>query len=242
LIESLLLAVTRVSTMSEDKPLTGATGFFFERDNRLFLVTSRHVVLDEASNHRPDRLEVELHVDPKNIGAVIQWSIPLYGGSQPLWRQGVDSGGSVDVVAIEIERAALPETILLSAFTPAHLVTEFDQIEVGTPVLIAGFPLGFHDHLHHLPVARQAIIASAFGVRFQGQGYFLTDAMMHRGTSGAPVVARLTAERSGRGDLAWMLLGVHAARMDVTNRDVDQDERLNLNCAWYADILLTLTE
>jgi hypothetical protein len=93
-----------------------------------------------------------------------------------------------------------------------------------------------------LPVARQAIIASAFGVRFQGQGYFLTDAMMHRGTSGAPVVARLTAERSSRGDLAWMLLGVHAARMDVSNRDVDQDERLNLNCAWYADILLTLTE
>ncbi len=38
-----------------------------------------------------------------------------------------------------------------------------------------------------------------------------------------------------------MLLGVHAARMDVTNRDIDQDERLNLNCAWYADVLLTLT-
>ena len=102
MIESLLLAVTRVSTMSGDKPLTGATGFFFERDNRLFLVTSRHVVLDEASNHRPDRLEVELHANPKNIGAVIQWSIPLYGGNQPLWRQGVDSGGSVDVVAVEI--------------------------------------------------------------------------------------------------------------------------------------------
>ena len=57
LIESLLLAVTRVSTMSGDQPLTGATGFFFERDGRLFLVTSRHVVMDEASNHRPDRLD-----------------------------------------------------------------------------------------------------------------------------------------------------------------------------------------
>ena len=49
--------------MLGDKPLTGATGFFFQRDDRLFLVTSRHVVLDEASNHRPDRLEVELHMD-----------------------------------------------------------------------------------------------------------------------------------------------------------------------------------
>jgi len=109
-------------------------------------------------------------------------------------------------------------------------------------VLIVGFPLGFHDNLNHLAVARQAVIASAFGIRFQGQGYFLTDARMHRGTSGAPVVARVTAQRSGRGDLAWMLLGVHSARMDVANRDLDQDESLDLNCAWYADVLLTLTE
>jgi hypothetical protein len=181
-------------------------------------------------------------VDAKNIGAVIQWSMPLYRGNQPLWRQGVDSGGMVDIVAIEIERASLPETILLSAFTPAHLVAELDQVEVGTPVLIVGFPLGFHDNLHHLPVARQAVIASAFGIRFQGQGYFLTDARMHRGTSGAPVVVRVTHERSGRGELAWMLLGVHAARMDVADRDIAQDARLDLNCAWYTDILLTLTE
>lgn len=222
--------------------LTGATGFFFERDGRLYLVTSRHVVLDEASNHRPDRLEIELHVDPKNIAVVTQFSIPLYQDSQPIWRQCTDPGGLVDIVAVELQRAALPQTILLSSFTPDHLVTEFDQIEVGTPVLIVGFPLGFHDHLHHLPVVRQAVIASAFGIRFQGQGYFLTDAMMHRGTSGAPVVARVTTERSGRADFPWMLLGVHAARMDVSNRDSDQDERLNLNCAWYADVLLTLTE
>jgi hypothetical protein len=241
LIESLLLAVTRVSTMSGYTLLTGATGFFFERDGRLFLVTSRHVVMDEASNHRPDRLTIELHVDRQNIADVIQWSMPLYDGDQALWRQGVDSGGTVDVVAVEIHRQALPETVLFSPFTPAHLVAELDQVEVGTAVLIVGFPLGFHDNLHHLPVARHAGIASAFGIRFQGQGYFLTDARMHRGTSGAPVVARVPTERSGRGDLTWTLLGVHAARMDVANRDINEDERLNLNCAWYADVLLTLT-
>jgi Trypsin-like peptidase domain len=241
-IESLLVAVTRVSTFAAWTTLTGATGFFFERAGRLYLVTSRHVVLDEATNHRPDRMEIELHIDPENIAVVTQFSIPLYRNKQPLWRQGTDAGGVVDIVTVEIERTALPETILLSAFTPAHLVTEFDQIEVGAPILIVGFPLGFHDSLHRLPVARQAVIASSFGIRFQGQGYFLTDARMHRGTSGAPVVARVTTQRSGRGDLAWMLLGVHASRMEVTNRDIDQDERLNLNCAWYADVLLTLTE
>jgi Trypsin-like peptidase domain len=241
-IESLLLSVTRVSTLLGEQQLTNATGFFFERDGRLFLVTNRHVVLDEPSDHRPDRLEIELHVDPENVAVTTGFAIPLYRGTQPVWREGIDPAGTVDVVALQLERAALPEKLLLQPFTPNHLVEQLDEIEVGTRVLIVGFPLGFHDTWHHLPVVRQAVIASAFGLRFQGQGYFLTDARMHRGTSGAPVVARMTTQRSGRGDLPWMLLGVHAARMDVTNRDIEQDERLNLNCTWYADIIMTLTE
>lgn len=39
------------------------------------------------------------------------------------------------------------------------------------------------DTLHHMPVARRAALASSFGLRFQGEGYFLTDARSHRGTS-----------------------------------------------------------
>ena len=44
-----------------------------------------------------------------------------------------------------------------------------------------------------------------------------------------------------QGDLPWTLLGIHSARLDVGSRDLQQDEALGLNCAWYADILLTLT-
>jgi hypothetical protein len=53
--------------MSGDNPLTNATGFFFERDGKLFLISNRHVVLDEATEHRPNRLEIEFHVDPDNL-------------------------------------------------------------------------------------------------------------------------------------------------------------------------------
>ena len=97
-----------------------------------------------------------------------------------------------------------------------------------------------------MPVARHAVIASSFGMRFKGEGYFLTDARTHRGTSGAPVVAKITDVKSSNtksinGDLQWMLLGVHSARLDVGTRDMKLDEALGLNCAWYPDILLTLT-
>jgi len=61
MIESLLLTATRVSTFDGNRLLTGASGFFFERDARLFLVTSRHVMMDKPSNHFPNRIEIELH-------------------------------------------------------------------------------------------------------------------------------------------------------------------------------------
>ena len=107
MIDPLLLTAARVLTYEGQRPLTNASSFFFERDERLFLVISRHVMIDEASQHFPDRMEIELHIEP---------------------------------------------------------------------------------------------------------------------------------------DLSWMLLGVHSARLDVDTRDLELDEALGLNCAWYADILLTLTE
>lgn len=42
--------------------------------------------------------------------------------------------------------------------------------------------------------------------------------------------------------LPWTLLGTHSARLEVGSRDIELDEALGLNYAWYADILLPLTE
>lgn len=242
MIDSILLSAVHVYTFNQQNLLTNATGFFFERDGRLFLVTSRHVMIDKPSNHYPDRIEIELHIDPDNMASSTGYSIPLYQNGNSVWRQGLDTAGDIDVAVIEIERSALPVTTVYRAFTPVHLSTKGDIIEVGTSVLVVGFPLGFHDTLHHMPVVRHAVIASSFGLRFKGQGYFLTDSRTHRGTSGAPVVMRNYGKDAMSGDLQWTLLGVHSARLDVGTRDMNLDEALGLNCAWYADILLTLTE
>ena len=239
MIESLLLAAARVLTCNEDRSLTNASGFFFARNERLFLVTSRHVMCDPPSDHFPTRLEIELHIDANNLVAATGFSIPLYRSGQSLWHQGKDSASEVDVAVIEIERPALPTGTTFHAFTPQHLLTTYDAVEAGDSVLIVGFPLGFHDTLHHMPVVRHAVIASMFGLRFQGQGYFLTDARTHRGTSGAPVVMRNPDPSNA--ELPWLLLGIHSSRLDVGSRDEHLDEALGLNCAWYADILLALT-
>lgn len=242
MIESILLSAARIFTFNRQQHLTNASGFFFERNGRLFLVTSRHVLFDKPSKHFPNRIEIELHISADNFASSTGFSMPLYRDGKSLWRQGEDTAGEIDVALLEIDREALPETAVYRAFTPDHLLGRLDQVEVGSSLLVVGFPLGFHDTLHHMPVVRQAIIASSFGLRFQGEGYFLTDARTHRGTSGAPVVMRVPDAGRELGDLPWMLLGVHSARLDVGSRDLELDEALGLNCAWYADILMTLTE
>jgi S1-C subfamily serine protease len=240
--DSILLSAARLLTFENQRALTNASSFFFERDERLFLVTSRHVMIDEPSKHFPNRIEIELHTDPHNLAKSIGFSIPLYKQGKSIWRQGTDAAGEIDVAVIELDRAALPKTAVYHAFTPHHLQTSLDQVEVGSSLLVVGFPLGFHDTLHHMPVVRHAVVASAFGLRFRGLGYFLTDARTHRGTSGAPVVMRANDGDAKDRGLPWKLLGVHSARIDAGTRDPELDEALGLNCAWYADILLTLTE
>jgi len=239
-IEPLLLSATPIFTYSADRPLTNATGFFFQRDDRLFLVTSSHVFYDDKEGHFPDRIQIKFHIDPNNVARSTEYSIPLYTNGISQWIAGSDSSGNIDVAAIKIDKRALPQDAIYTAFTPDTLLGDQETIEIGTSMLIVGFPLGFYDTLHKLPVVRHAINASSFSLRFQGNGYFLTDARTHRGSSGAPVVCRDAS--STRKDMPWTLLGVHSARFDVKGRDTEIDEALGLNCAWFADILLKLTE
>ena len=237
-IDPLLLATARIGTFVGKNGLTNAPGFFFRRDERLYLVSSRHVFIDEPTHHHPDRLEIELHPDADNLADSIGLSVLLYRDGLANWRQGRDEGSEIDVGVLEIDPAALPPDVAMAAFTPEHLPGPGDVIGLGEPLLIPGFPLGFHDGLHHVPVVRQGSVASPYGWRFQGRGCFLTDARTHRGISGAPVVARAP----GRGALPWLLVGIHSSRLDMGDRDQVADESLGLNAAWYPGILLTLTD
>jgi len=241
-VEAVLLTTTHIRTYAGSQVLTGASGFFFRRDDRLFLVTNRHVFADEPSSHFPDRVEIELHTDVSDLTKYVTYSVPLYGNGLALWRQATDTAGPVDIAVIELQPDRLPARMALQSFDASHLDPKSDAAAIGENLVIIGFPLGFHDTVHHLPVARSASVASAYGVRFQQQGYFLTDARTHRGSSGAPVLRRRSGTVRNGSLQSWQLLGVHSTRMDMRTRDLAIDETLGLNCAWYTDVLMVLTQ
>ena len=106
-----------------------------------------------------------------------------------------------------------------------------------------GYPLGVYDSKNNLPIFRNAMIASSYGVPFQGQPMFLTDANLHPGTSGSPVITKPKSawvDDKGNTNIitgtVYYLLGVHSGTLGVTPAG-KAEIPLGLGAAWYANLI-----
>lgn len=241
LIDCMLLHVAKVHTMKDYRCLTNATGFFFQRDGLLFFITARHVVLDSLSGHCPDWLNVPLHVNDRDFQQVEDFMIPLYIDGTPQWYEHPQDE-SIDLVAVMIHDVEALQNYLIYPFQFEDIVSSSVPLPLGQDAILLGFPLGFQDQKHHLPIARRATIASSFAYPFGGNRYFLTDSRLHRGMSGSPVIAKVPdyLRPNGRDGSRWRLLGIHTSAVEVSDRDPLQDDRLALNTSWYAELLLEI--
>lgn len=239
MIDTMFLRVAKVLTFTGSEPVGNASGFFYLHEKFLYLVTARHVLVNETAGQRPDRLQLSLHCDAMDLKQRGDVSIPLYVDGVPQWYQHPQYGGDVDVVALAVNDPHVLSSHIVSTFSSDDILNSDEELPLGQDVLILGYPLGFHDTLHNLPIVRSATIATSFSHPFKGDPYFLTDARLHRGMSGSPVVIRASQPREDADALVprWRLLGIHTSALDVSDRDHDQDERLALNTTWYASLI-----
>ena len=241
MIEPLLLTATQISTFDGQRLLTKASGFFFERDERLYLVTSRHVVIDEPSEHRPNRIEIELHVDDVNLTRSTGFSVLLYREARA---SGTKAGTPV-----------ARSTWRSSNWTARHCRARRSCVRSPRPTatlarrhrgrhVAADRGISARLSRHAAPSAGGAPGGDRLVVRpaFPGPGLLphrCTHAPRHQRRAGGDArPPRRAATVACRGNCwactprAWTCARAICSR---TNR-------LGLNCAWYADILLTLTE
>lgn len=235
-IDPRLLAVAQLFPLENGKKLSNATGFFFLRDNFLYLVTNRHVVIGKSN---PDALSVQVHSDRDDLTQYGELVVPLRNpDGTRRWFEHPVRGSAVDVVAVPVDDPTALDRYAVETFTPDDLGHEGAGLPLGQPLLIVGYPLGFGDQLHRLPIARAAVMASVYPLNFQGETQFVTDGRLHRGASGSPVLTRMP---DATGAVRWRLLGIHASSVDMSTRDPTQDDRLGLNLAWYASNLEAIT-
>ena len=243
------LMTTPIVLMDGSRRISQGTGFFFAsttadgKADTVFLVTNYHVVTGHAPlSTQPktgDRIWFVLHEDPGDLTRVRPVELPLYdrdGG--PVWVTN-EAHPAADIVLVPLAPRVYAGLAPL-VFTEAHTRTDI-KIRPTSGATLLGYPFGFYDQKHFLPVWKTGHVASEPNVDFEGKPAFLVDVSAFPGMSGSPVLAVANgvyeAEdgtlRSGR---LWRLLGVFSS-MPVAG---ERETNLQLGYVWKAALIADL--
>ena len=173
-------------------PTGSATGFFYStQSDKHFLVTNRHVVRGKTGESPPDALVAEMHADSRNTSRSEEIAISLYDGERrPRWVEHPSLGGTADIAAVEISELLKPTHFFQSVTKQNFLPLNMTRLRIGEDAMILGFPNGFYDDIHKLPILKSGTIATSFPIQFRRQPYFLIDSRMDEGSSGSPVFTK----------------------------------------------------
>lgn len=242
-INEILAVVILIIQIQSGQPVGTATGFFYVKNDIVYMVTNRHVVLDEEKGIKPDTLRVKLHEDPKDMTKNVDFDIPLYSNDSVKWHVHSDyKTKKIDVAVIEIDQRALRAGHFIKGLSSSNFLPKEYVIQPGEDVMVIGFPRGFSDSTHNLPLVRNAMISSAYGVDFQGSPFFLIDANLHPGMSGSPVITKpKNTWPDDKGNINILtgspmyFLGVHSATIVLPLSS--GKESLGLGTVWYGYLI-----
>jgi hypothetical protein len=181
-----------------DRVLASGTGFTYENDGQLFLVTNWHNVAGrdpETGRCLSESLAVPDLIltyfrDPSNLGNGKLARLPLYHDSEmqePAWYEHPELGRKVDVAILPIA------TSLRDAhrFFPINAI-QFDveyKAEVADDAFVIGYP--FSDMTDaHMPIWKRASIASEPDIDQDRLPKLLIDTATRSGLSGSPVIGQ----------------------------------------------------
>lgn len=242
-INEILAVVTLIIQIQNGQPVGTATGFFYIKNDTVYLITNRHVVLDEEKRIKPDILRVRLHTDPNDITKNVDFDIPLYSNGAATWHVHRDYvKNKIDIAVIEIDQKKIKAGHFFKGLSASNFFPKNFVIQPGEDVMIIGFPRGLSDSKHNLPIVRNAMISSAYGVDFQGSPFFLVDANLHPGMSGSPVITKpKNVWPDDKGNISLLtgspmyLLGVHSATLGI--KLPSGEEPLGLGTVWYGHLI-----
>lgn len=248
-VDPVLMSIVRIKLVREEEEFGTATGFFFTKDGRIYLVTNRHVAQSQKRGVQPTHFRIHLHQRASDLGENFWMSLPLFDEEgRPRWLE--DPHNDSDVLCLEVEEIrsrAAEKAVAISALSEADYVPEDLDFELGQELLVIGYPRGYHDDVHNLPVIRYATLASPYPIPFQGKPLSLIDANLHPGTSGSPVILKPSSIPATR----WStdpfsrrrvyLLGVHSSSVGAVLKDGAKDP-LGLHLVWSATLITDIID
>lgn len=142
-MNELLVIVALVVQLQNGQPVGTATGFFYIKNDVLYFVTNRHVVIDETKNIKPDLLRIKLHVDAKDLTKNVDVDIPLYSNGVAKWHIHKDyTARKIDIAVIELDQNKFKTGLFLKALNASNFIPKNLLLRAGDDVIVPAFREG----------------------------------------------------------------------------------------------------
>lgn len=236
-----LMCVTTLIQFPEKRD-EHATGFFYNYNDRTYLITNRHVI--EHEYEQPTQISIRFR-NHSDISSTNREEIPLYDNEFPRWLiHPLYPEADIAVIPLNQrlshvnDEEPLTGSLALSSDTFANPDL---MIRGGTGARAFGYPDGYIDKNSQFPIARSGMIASPYGHLFDGEPQFLVDGVMGNGMSGSPVFTKRTnsfEKVDGNSHIAGpssFFIGIHSGEFHDSSEAKESD--LNLNQVWYSELI-----
>ena len=233
----------RVKMLCNDHYISNATGFFFNSNNNLYVVSNWHVFsgrnpnTGQALNQEgaiPDIMEMAVWLKRK-LGdwQLIRMSLNDING-EPVWLQH-PKGQDIDVAICRVNE--IPDEIDVHSLPRAGEILDM-AFEVAMDVFIVGFPLGL-THQNVFPVWKKGSVATEPQLGIGDLPVFLVDSTTREGMSGSPVYLRTFGQcLHENGDMnitngsSSRFVGVYSGRYGA-----DEESGAQLGRVWNRDVI-----
>lgn len=259
------LQVSPVRVNGEDEASTGgasATGFFWLRNSKWYLVTNLHVVTGwnfelrrslSTTGFAPTHLEFWFSVDCNeesapngaNLLKRVGKRVGLYNSGAPIWLVHPLHADAVDVAVIELFVSPEKEDIR-SDLGGRDIITrpintlEFDKLyspRVADDSFVVGYPKGMH--AQGFPIWKRASIATEPSIDVDALPKLLIDTATRQGMSGSPVFARANGVFSPNGIISGdSVIGEVTNFLGVYSGRIGEDELgVQLGIVWKSQVI-----
>lgn len=226
-----------------------------------WLITNRHVVLPKRNNKEvlPDSFSFYLR---KIENGRLIWVPITLNRKELLQRASFHQDHTIDVCVIKILDLITEKIKSDDQYMQWYSVHEEQLpgnnnifVEVADDAVVIGYPRGYYDHVHLYPIVKAGIIASQWGVPFQGKPYFLIDAKLFPGSSGSIVVSKPQQISVVKGQLMYAkekqfsFLGIYSGEPFLQEHPIELDDMtiirkkgFDLGIVWYGYLVNQIIE
>ncbi|MEA1995406.1 MAG: serine protease [Campylobacterota bacterium] len=226
-----------------------------------WLVTNCHVVLPMINNREviPDSFSFHLRKIENNK---LIWEPITLNKEQLFERTLFHQDCNVDVCVIKVLDLLTDKIKNSTQYMQWYPVHEEQlpgnnniSIEVADDAIVIGYPRGYYDKVHLYPIVKSGIIASQWGVPFQGKPYFLIDAKLFPGSSGSIVVSKpqqiaiVDGKMMYAKEKQFAFLGIYSGDPFLQEYPIEFDDMtifrkkgFDLGIVWYGNIVNEIIE